>query len=171
MKSNICDKCLYRNGLEEKRSRWFGKLTGIISQMDSRSQKLLEESVLRHEVMRSSVKKRLVKERREVVRRKALKLTKMSGSAASLCDRDGHAEMLQNMVLSQTDAASLVTLTTAEEERYSTVRGTIGGQIEQYHVLTVSSELEMRKIREEKGPPGMALNKYRVRMMNLKKKM
>lgn len=106
-----------------------------------------------------------------MVHREGLNLTVFIVSAALSCDRDERAGMVRNVFLSDEDEVSPALLTTVLREGEHTKGHTLGERREKFSVLIVSSEPDLRRIREQNASLAAAVNEYKVLVKIMEKKM
>lgn len=90
-----------------------------------------------------------MKRRRSVVHPGRMELTRVSASGAFSRDRYEHAGILRNVLLSQEDEMSPVTVATTQGKDKGMVGGTFGERMDKCSVLSVSLKIELRRVREK----------------------
>lgn len=96
-------------------------------------------------------------------------MTRASASLGSSCDSSEHAAFVRNLLLSQQNEISHASVTTTEGEGASMVGNTFGERKEKCRLLTVSSELELRRVFEGNASLAVAMISYKVRVKNFEK--
>lgn len=94
--------------------------------------------------LRSSRGRGRVRARRSALHFEGLELTKISVSVASRRARDEHAGMVPNVLQSEGDETFAASMTTTEKGR-AKIEGTLGEKKEEWRVLIVSFEMELKE--------------------------